>query len=68
MQFDPSDFEIQPRKKSKLGPQQEEIEPAISSVGVVPDLTKKPVPLRGGFKALQDKGFKITNYKTTEKE
>ena len=50
--------------------QREEVEPAISSVSEVPDvsLTKK-VPLRSGFEALSKKGtIKFTSYQTTEKE
>ena len=78
--FEPGEIEI--RKKSKLGPQQEEVEPAISSVGEVPDISlNKQFPLRGGFEALSKRGtirftsffihnklFNYRNYSTTEKE
>jgi hypothetical protein len=67
--FEPNEIEI--RKKSKLGPQHEEIEPQITSIQIDPskdvEIRHTP-PIRGGFKALKDRGLKITNYKTTEKE
>jgi hypothetical protein len=65
--FDPAETQI--RKKSKLEMQRTEIEPDICSVGGSPNVSlRKQVEVRGGFKVLQDKGLKITNYKTTEKE
>jgi hypothetical protein len=57
------------RKKSKLGTQRKEVEPAVTSVGVVPDLTKKPVEMRGGFTQLAKKGIiRFIYYHTTEKQ
>jgi hypothetical protein len=66
--FEPSETQI--RKKSKLGTQREETEPAISSVGGVPDISmKKQIPLRGSFEALSKRGtIRFTSYSTTEKE
>src|SRR5215204_3207925 len=57
------------RKESKLIVPDRNIEPAITSVGNVPDVSiRHTVPLRGGFSELQKKGLKITSYKTNEKE
>jgi hypothetical protein len=58
------------RKKSKLGTQREEIEPDITSVGSVPDVSIRHEPeLSGGFAALAKKGtIRFTSYQTTEKE
>jgi hypothetical protein len=58
------------RKKSKLGTQRNEIEPAITSTGTVPDVSiKKEVELKGGFAALAKKGtIRFTSYNTTEKQ
>jgi hypothetical protein len=67
--FEPSETEM--RKKTKLGTQREEIEPAVMSIQT--DITKEveishTVPMRGGFKSLSDKGLRFTSYSTTEKE
>jgi hypothetical protein len=68
MPFDPSETQI--RKKSKLGKSDEVTEPAISSVGGVPDISlKKPVELKGGFAQLAKKGtIHFTSYNTTERQ
>jgi hypothetical protein len=61
--FEPSDIEI--RKKSKLGTQREEVEPAVASVGGVPDVSiSHTVPIRSGFAELQKKGLRIKDYRT----
>ena len=67
--FEPSESQL--RKKSKLGIQREEVEPAVASIQT--DITKEVEirhvpPIRGGFAELQKRGFKITNYRTSEKE
>jgi ribosomal protein L37AE/L43A len=61
----------QTRKKSKLGTQREEIEPAVTSIQMDPskevEIRHVP-PIRGGFAELQKKGLRINDYRTTEKE
>jgi hypothetical protein len=69
MSFEPSETQI--RKKSKLGTQREEVEPAVASIQT--DITKEVEirhvpPIRGSFAELQKKGLKITDYRTTEKQ
>jgi hypothetical protein len=66
--FEPSETQL--RKKSKLGMQREEVEPAVTSIQT--DQSKEveirhTVPLRGGFKSLSEKGLRFTSYSTTEK-
>ena len=57
------------RKESKLIVPDRNIEPAITSVGNVPDVSiRHTPPIRGGFAELQKKGIKIKDYHTTEKE
>jgi hypothetical protein len=57
------------RKESKLTVPDRNIEPAITSVGNVPDVSiRHTPPLRGGFAELQKKGIRVTSYSTTEKE
>ena len=58
------------RKKSKLGIQKKEVEPAITSVGYTPNVSIRHEPtLRGGFTQLAKKGtIKFTSYSITEKE
>ena len=44
--------------------QREEVKPAVTSIGVTPDVIIRHEPeLKGAFKALQQKGIKITDYK-----
>jgi hypothetical protein len=53
IQFDPS--ETQTRKKSKLGTQRNEVDPAVTSIQTDPSKEveiRHTVPLRGGFEAL----------------
>jgi hypothetical protein len=70
--FEPSIEQTQLRKKSKLGTQREETEPAISSIQIDPIKEveiRHTVPLRGGFAALAKKGtIRFTSYNATEKE
>jgi hypothetical protein len=67
--FDSSGTQV--RKKSKLGTQREEIEPAAASIQIDPtkavEIRHTP-EIRGGFAELQKKGLRIKDYRTTEKE
>lgn len=59
------------RKKTKLSPRNEEVEPQITSIQT--DLSKDieikhTPPIRGGFLELQKKGLRIKDYRTTEKQ
>jgi hypothetical protein len=58
------------KKKSRLGTQRNEVEPAVTSVGTIPDVSIRHEPtLKGGFAALAKKGtIRFTSYQTTEKE
>jgi hypothetical protein len=61
----------QTRKKSKLGTQREEVDPAVTSIQTDPSKEveiRHTVPLRGGFEALSKKGLRFISYSTTEKE
>jgi hypothetical protein len=60
--FEPSETPI--RKKSKLGMQRNEVEPAVASVGAVPDVSIRREPeLRGAFAAMAKKGtIRFTSY------
>jgi hypothetical protein len=67
--FDPSETQV--RKKSKLGTQREEIEPAAASIQIDQsksvEIRHEP-ELRGGFAALAKKGtIRFTSYNTSEK-
>jgi hypothetical protein len=67
--FEPSETQL--RKKSKLGMQREEVEPAVASIQTDPSKEveiRHTIPLRGGFEALSKKGLRFTSYSTTEKE
>ena len=65
--FDPEDENL--RKESKLFVPDRNKEPAVTSIGNVPDVSiRHTPPIRGGFAELQKKGIKTTSYKTTEKE
>jgi hypothetical protein len=48
------------RKIGTLSPRREEVEPAVTSIGVTPVVS---IRHEGAFKALQQKGIKITDYK-----
>jgi hypothetical protein len=52
------------RKKSKLGTQRKEVEPAITSTGTLPDISIRHEPeLKGGALALSKKGtIRFTHY------
>jgi hypothetical protein len=65
--YDTEDDTVRVKQKLSIP---EEVEPAVASVGGVPDISlKKQVPLRGGFEQLAKKGtIKFTSYQTTEKE
>jgi transcription elongation factor Elf1 len=67
--FEPSETQL--RKKSKLGTQREEVEPAVTSIQTNQSKEveiRHTVLLRGGFEALSKKGLRFTSYQTTEKE
>jgi hypothetical protein len=67
IEFNPEDENL--RKESKLFVPDRNIEPAITSIGNVPDVSiRHTVEKRGGFAELEKKGIKITSYRTTEKE
>jgi hypothetical protein len=67
IEFDPEDEKI--RHKQRLSIPAEDVEPAIASIDVTPDVSILHEPkLRGGFTELQKKGLKIKDYQTTEKE
>jgi hypothetical protein len=70
IQIEPSEIPI--RKKSKLGMQRNEVEPAVTSIQTDQsksvEIRHEP-ELRGGFAALAKKGtIRFTSYQTTEKE
>jgi hypothetical protein len=52
------------RKKSKLGMQRNEVQPAVASVGTVPDVSIRHEPeLRGAFAAMAKKEtIRFTSY------
>jgi hypothetical protein len=52
------------RRESKLSVPDRNIEPAISTTPGIPDISIRHEPeIKGGLKALQQKGLKITDYK-----
>ena len=62
VEFDPESENL--RRESKLVVPDRNAEPAITSVGYTPDVSIRHEPtLRGGLKALEQKGLKITDYK-----
>jgi transcription elongation factor Elf1 len=68
--FEPSETQL--RKKSKLGTQREEVEPAVTSIQTDPskeiEIRHEP-DLRGGFAQLAKKGtIRFTSYNTTERQ
>ena len=67
IEFDPESENL--RKESKITIPHEDIEPAITTIDINPDVSiKHTPPIRGGFAELQKKGLKITDYHTTEKQ
>jgi hypothetical protein len=66
VEFDPESENL--RKESKITVPDMNAEPAITSVSNTPDVSIHHTPEpRGAFKALQQKGLKITDYHTTER-
>jgi hypothetical protein len=52
------------RRESKLSVPDRNIEPAVATTPGIPDISIRKEPeIKGGLKALQQKGLKITNYK-----
>jgi hypothetical protein len=52
------------RRKSKITtPMGLNLEPCLSYLPEHNDLSKKPVEIKGGLRALKDRGIKITSYK-----
>jgi hypothetical protein len=56
--------------KQKLSIPYQDNEPAVASIGIMPDVSIRHEPeLRGGFAQLARKGtIRFTDYSTTEKE
>ena len=62
VEFDPESENL--RKESKITVPDRNIEPAISTTPGIPDISIRHEPeLSGAFKALQQKGHKITDYR-----
>ena len=68
IEFDPNDEMIS--HKQKLSIPYQDNEPAVASIGIMPDVSIRHEPeLRGGFAQLARKGtIRFTDYSTTEKE
>lgn len=62
VEFDPAEENV--RRESKLSVPDRNIEPAVATTPGIPDISIRKEPeIKGGLKALQQKGLKITNYK-----
>jgi hypothetical protein len=62
VEFDPESEDV--RRESKLSVPDRNIEPAVATTPGIPDISIRKEPeIKGGLKALQQKGLKITNYK-----
>jgi hypothetical protein len=62
VEFDPESENV--RRESKLSVFDRNIEPAVATTPGIPDISIRKEPeIKGGLKALQQKGLKITNYK-----
>jgi hypothetical protein len=62
IEFNPIDEQVS--HKQRLSIPYQDMEPAVVSIGVTPDVSIRHEPeLKGAFKALQQKGIKITDYK-----
>jgi hypothetical protein len=62
VEFDPESENV--RRESKLSVPDRNIEPAVATTPGIPDISIRKEPeIKGGLKALQQKGLKITNYK-----
>jgi hypothetical protein len=69
IEFDPESENL--RKESKLVVPDRSIQPAVTSIqsNMADEVEiRHTPPIRGGFKELQDRGLKITSYRTDEKE
>jgi hypothetical protein len=69
IEFDPESENL--RKESKLVVPDRSIQPAVTSLqyNMADEVEiRHTPPIRGGFKELQDRGLKITSYRTDEKE
>src|ERR671921_2729232 len=63
VEFNPEDENL--RKESKLIVPDRNIEPAVTSIGNIPDVSiRHTQPIRGGFAELKKKGLKIKDYHT----
>jgi uncharacterized Zn ribbon protein len=61
-EWNPEDENL--RRESKITVPDRSIEPAVSTTPGIPDISIHKEPeLKGSFKALKDRGLKITNYK-----
>jgi hypothetical protein len=61
-EFDPESENV--IRESKLSVPNRNIEPAVATTPGIPDISiRKDPEIKGGLKALQQKGLKITNYK-----
>jgi hypothetical protein len=62
VEFDPELENV--RRESKLSVPDRNIEPTVATTPGIPDISIRKEPeIKGGLKALQQKGLKITNYK-----
>jgi hypothetical protein len=62
VEFDPESENV--RRESKLSVPDRNIEPAVATTPGIPDISIRKEPeIKGGLKALQQKGLKITDYK-----
>jgi|SRR5918999_2229182 hypothetical protein len=67
IEFDSDDEKI--THKQMLSIPHEDNEPAVASIGFIPDVSiHHTPPIRGGFAELQKKGIRIKDYYTTERE
>jgi hypothetical protein len=69
VEWDPESENL--RRESKLVVPDRNIEPAVTSIqnNMADEVEiRHTPPIRGGFKELQDRGLKITSYRTDEKE
>jgi hypothetical protein len=60
VEFDPESENV--RRESKLSVPDRNIEPAVSTTPDIPISLHKETEIKGGLKALKDKGLKITKY------
>jgi hypothetical protein len=62
VEFNPEEENV--RRESKISVPDRNIEPAVSTTPGIPDISiRKEAEIKGGLKALQQKGLKITHYK-----